>query len=653
VNQVNQVNQVSQMNQFKTDKLAYIFEIDGLRALAVLSVVIFHFFPSWLGGGYLGVDIFFVISGFLITSQLIKFEITSIKEALLVFYKRRIARLFPALFFFLLLTYVVAKFVLLPNDIVKFESSLISAYSFWSNIYFWRDGGYFGGNDQLKPLLHIWSLSVEEQFYLLSPLTILLLTKLNKKIKKSLLVGVLGIVVASFFLWHYLHSIGGQNPAFFLLPTRVWQFGLGALIAINYVGCVTKFEDGNFRKIFLSIFLLLMLVGILSSFGSQAQTILVSVGTAGFINFVANNSSIIAKVFRTRLAAFFGKISYSLYLYHWPIAVGLNYYFIDHVPLAYSLLGISASIILGWLSFSLIESRFRYSHKFSYTFSFLLFCLVLSLLLSFVNFKSEKASLSNVIGNASGTHYRCNISSYRPYGSSRACILKTSEVGQSTIVLLGNSHAQMYAPLFKDIELNNINILLVPLNGCLPTTSINISRSCISMARKNLSTVLADKSVVSVVVASTWYDESYVDENGASVSSDKLFGEMKALMNEIKGSGKQPILFSPIQIPSKDYASELARALHFNKITENEALNIIRVPRNSFDAKFSEFNDDLGELLGTSYIRIYDELCDQSFCYYGRDDVFYFADSNHLSQNAVVQLYNAKEQIRTALDRVD
>ena len=132
-----------------------------------------------------------------------------------------------------------------------------------------------------------------------------------------------------------------------------------------------------------------------------------------------------------------------------------------------------------------------------------------------------------------------------------------------------------------------------------------------------------------------------------------FFSEVKALINEIKGSGKRPILFSPIPIPSKNYASELARRLYFNKITEKEALDIMRFPRLSFDTRFTQFNNDIGELLGTSYIRIYDELCDQSFCYYGRDDVFYFADSNHLSQNAVVQFYNAKEQLRIALDRVD
>jgi peptidoglycan/LPS O-acetylase OafA/YrhL len=401
------VNQVNQVNQLKSYKLTYRSEIDGLRALAVLSVVVFHFFPSWLAKGYLGVDVFFVISGFLITRQLISFKKDSTKETLLAFYKRRIARLFPALFLSLSLTYVFVSFFFLPSDISNFENSLVSAYTFWSNIYFWRDGGYFGGNDQLKPLLHIWSLSVEEQFYLFSPLTILLLLKINTRFKRSLLFGVFGIVVLSFLLWVYLNYIGGENPAFFLLPTRVWQFGLGGLIAIGYDESANKIEGKKFRNLLFFVFLLLILIGIFFNFDSKIQTILVSVGAVGFIKFADNNSSILAKFFRAKFAIFFGKISYSLYLYHWPIAVGLTYYFIDGVPLNYSLLGVFASIVLGWLSFSLIENRFRYSRDFSFTLSFLLSCIAISFLLFFVNLKNEKTSLASVIGEASGTKHHC------------------------------------------------------------------------------------------------------------------------------------------------------------------------------------------------------------------------------------------------------
>jgi len=630
-------------------KPPYRSEIDGLRALAVLSVVVFHFFPSWLGGGYLGVDIFFVISGFLITSQLISFENISIKETLKSFYKRRIVRLFPALFLFLLLTYFCVSFFFISNDISRFEDSLISAYTFWANIYFWRNGGYFGGNDQLKPLLHIWSLSVEEQFYLFSPLTVLLLLKLSTKLKNSVFFGVFSIVVLSFFLWIYMNSIGGQNLAFFLLPTRVWQFGLGALLALTYNRSVYESEQKNRRNMLLSLFLVMILVGIFSNVSSEIKTILVTVGAVGFIKFAHNNSSFVSLFFRTKVALFLGKISYSLYLYHWPIAVGLTYYFIDQVPLFYSLLGVFVSVVLGWLSYSLIENRFRYAASFKATLSFLLFCVAMSGFLLIFNSKNETSSLADTIGQASGTHYRCDVSSYRPYGASRACVLKKAEVSDNTTVIIGNSHAQMYAPLVKNVDLINTNLLLLPLNGCLPTTSINISTECLQMASKNLSSVLADNSVTSVIIGTTWYAKNYIDVNGISVSSHKLHSAMEDLVNEVKNSGKEPILFSPIPIPKKNYASELARMLRFNNISEQEVFDTIKVPRSIFDAEFSEMNDNFIKLMGNSYIRIYDEICDQIYCYYGNDEIFYFADSTHLSQNAVVKFYKARIQLQSAL----
>ena len=642
------------LNQSKNYQLKYISEIDGLRALAVLSVVLFHFFPNFLSNGYLGVDVFFVISGFLITSQLISFESNSIKSILLVFYTRRIARLFPALFLMLLLTYFCVSFFFLPNDIVNFENSLVSAYTFWSNIYFWRDGGYFGGDDQLKPLLHIWSLSVEEQFYLISPVTILLMVKLNVRFKNVLIVGVFAIVVFSFIFWKYLNYIGGQNPAFFLLPTRVWQFGLGALVAISYHsgGPDKKFVGENFRHLLLPIFLLLILIALFSQSSSDIHTILISVGALGFINFAANNSSIIATFFRSNLAVFIGKISYSLYLYHWPIAVSLNYYFIERVPLGYSLVGVLFSVILGWLSYSFIENRFRHNNNFLSTIAFLFFCIITSLLLFFVNFKDEKSSFSNILDHASGANYRCDVASYTHYGSSRACFLKSADVNQNTIVLLGNSHAQMYAPMLTDIDLGNRNILLVPLNGCLPTTSINLSINCIHMAQRNLSAVLADKTITTVLIATTWYSDKYVDQNGARYGLDKLHAEILDLIGSIRNSGKKPILFSPIPIPNENHASKLARKLHFNKITEQEALNMIKVPRSRFDKQFSNLNNDLIRQLGTSYIRIYDEICDETNCYFGRDNTFYFADDSHLSKHAVINFLNAKEQLRTVIGTI-
>ena len=138
--------------------MTYRSEIDGLRALAICSVLIYHFFPNILPNGYLGVDIFFVISGYLITQHLLGIKGNFI-YTLKYFYERRVKRLFPALFVFLTITALGLIFILINSDYENFISSLLATKTFWANFYFWKDGGYFGGNDQLKPLLHTWSVS--------------------------------------------------------------------------------------------------------------------------------------------------------------------------------------------------------------------------------------------------------------------------------------------------------------------------------------------------------------------------------------------------------------------------------------------------------------------------------------------------------------
>ena len=214
--------------------MKYRAEIDGLRAIAVLSVVIFHFFPLLLVNGYLGVDIFFIISGYLISTQLLKASTNNNKfiHIIKLFYKKRIKRLFPALFFFLTITYVFFKVFFLETDIISFENSLIASYTFWANFHFLMDGGYFGSNDKLKPLLHLWSLSVEEQFYLIFPFFLLISLGITKKINNFVVISVVLITLLSFVLWLFLNNIDAKNIAFFILPTRIWQFGLGTLLAV-------------------------------------------------------------------------------------------------------------------------------------------------------------------------------------------------------------------------------------------------------------------------------------------------------------------------------------------------------------------------------------------------------------------------------------
>jgi peptidoglycan/LPS O-acetylase OafA/YrhL len=197
--------------------------------------------------GYLGVDIFFVISGYLITTHLLSMRSNNTAFILSNFYSRRIKRLFPALFIFFSITTVFVVSIFIRSDIKNFLNSLIAAKTFWSNIYFWRDGGngYFGINNQILPLLHTWSLSVEEQFYIFHPLFILFTFWMNLKMRISIRFLIFLLTIISFIFWVYLYEHDGANPAFFLLPARIWQFGLGGLLSIYL------FSESNLKINFL------------------------------------------------------------------------------------------------------------------------------------------------------------------------------------------------------------------------------------------------------------------------------------------------------------------------------------------------------------------------------------------------------------------
>jgi peptidoglycan/LPS O-acetylase OafA/YrhL len=202
--------------------MRYRSEIDGLRAIAVSLVLIFHFFPTFAPNGFIGVDLFFVISGYVITSQIYR-QMRDDDFSFRAFFLRRIRRILPLVFTVVTATMIAGYFILLPSDFEQFTASAVAVSTFWSNIFFWRDGGYFGSADKLKPLLHMWSLSVEEQFYILLPPFLWLLFKLGRGGQLAILCGVGVMTALSFVLYAGLHAIGGATPAFFLTPSRIWQ----------------------------------------------------------------------------------------------------------------------------------------------------------------------------------------------------------------------------------------------------------------------------------------------------------------------------------------------------------------------------------------------------------------------------------------------
>ena len=219
--------------------MEYRREIDGLRVLAVLPVILYHAGFETLSGGFVGVDVFFVISGYLITTIILA-ELEQGKFSIVNFYERRARRILPALFLVMLVCIPAAWFWLLPSDMKNFSQSLVSVSFFVSNILFWHQSGYFDASAELKPLLHTWSLAVEEQYYVICPLFLMLFWRLGKR---WILVALGLVFVASLALAQWA-AYAKPAAAFFLLPTRVWELLIGAFAAF-YLSKANRKEFGK------------------------------------------------------------------------------------------------------------------------------------------------------------------------------------------------------------------------------------------------------------------------------------------------------------------------------------------------------------------------------------------------------------------------
>jgi peptidoglycan/LPS O-acetylase OafA/YrhL len=290
-------------------------EIDGLRSVAVLPVMLFHAGVPFIPGGFVGVDIFFVISGYLITS-LIHFEVLEDRFSLWAFYERRMRRILPALFFVIAATFAFSWLWMVPSNLVDFSKSVLAVCAFVSNLYFWKATDYFAASAEMQPLLHTWSLAVEEQFYIVFPVLFFLLSKFARR---WLVPTLLALAVASFALAQW-GRFSLPETRFFLPHTRAWELLLGSLVALAMVQLpVLK------RSLCEPLAALgLMLIGV-SLFGinhemkyPSAVTLLPTLGTVLIIAF-ATPHTLVGKLLSTPLLVGIGLISYSAYLWHQPL----------------------------------------------------------------------------------------------------------------------------------------------------------------------------------------------------------------------------------------------------------------------------------------------------------------------------------------------
>lgn len=640
-------------------------EIDGLRALAVLPVILFHAGFQTFSGGFVGVDIFFVISGYLITSIILA-EMEAGTFTLANFYERRARRILPALFVVMALCLPFAWLWLLPQDMKSFSQSLVAVSAFASNVLFWRTSGYFDTAAELKPLLHTWSLAVEEQYYLLFPLFVLLTWRFGKTwILKSLVV-VFIISLASAHWGATTHPVF----TFFLLPTRGWELLLGGFIAF-YFSLGHKQASHKWLNELGSLIGVVLIAYSIFLFDSKTPfpslyTLVPTVGTALIIFFTTPQTST-GKLLGSKIFVGVGLISYSAYLYHQPLLAFAKHRSIDEPSSLLIGLLIAATFCLAYFSWKFVEAPFRNKQRINRkqlftlcilaSFAFALFGLIGHLnkgykfrlsdeVLAYTNIQKEHEELRDDKG--------CNLSETN---FALAGCIKGDKSKIPKFALVGDSHAVALAfELDKSFSEVGLSFLQYTKNGCpfAPLFHHSQNESC----DKYQSAYLKDfesNNVKTYIVASRWAfylnDSNFNNEEGGiesargindtysanEVSTDSSISNRKAsILNayskgvlNLLGAGKRVVLIYPIPEQGWDIPNRAAKARLLGI-----DLSMSSVKRDVIERRYSEvvsLFDSFGE--NKNLVRIFPTkiFCDENRCASSLQGVPLYYDDDHLS----------------------
>ena len=333
--------------------MKYRKDIDGLRGLAVLPVVLFHAGVAQVSGGFVGVDIFFVISGFVIANRLQE-DLRTDRFSLLDFYERRFRRLLPAITATILVTSAVAAVLLMPSDLVEYGRSLIATSVFSSNFYFWKSSGYFEVDANLRPMLHTWSLAVEEQFYIFMPIALLLA---HRFLKGRWLAVLAPVWIASLALSIFMLT-RAATADFYLLPTRAWELLTGALLAL----CPPPALGSKALRQGMALTALAVLLACVALYSSTTPfpgAYALPPCLAAAVLIYCGEGTLPGKLMSSPPLTYVGRISYSLYLVHWPVTVLLRHYNLRAPTPLEVVLIVAVSFALAHLSWKFVEQPFR------------------------------------------------------------------------------------------------------------------------------------------------------------------------------------------------------------------------------------------------------------------------------------------------------
>jgi peptidoglycan/LPS O-acetylase OafA/YrhL len=610
--------------------MKYRADIDGLRALAVLPVVFFHAGVPCFAGGFIGVDVFFVISGYVITKQL-KGDLADNSFSIAKFYERRVRRIFPALFFTVAVTWAIAAFVLLPAEMADFSKSVLSLGFFGSNFYFWRTSGYFDASSLLRPLLHTWTLCVEEQYYIFMPLA---LSFGHRWLKSRWMLLFLPIALASFILSLLLTN---RAPAanFFLLPTRAWELLLGALLVL----CPPRQVPDHLAE-FASVIGVALIAYAVVAFSDFTpfpglNALFPCLGAAILIHNGAQKNTRVGRWLTFRPLVWIGLISYSLYLVHWPITVFARYYLLRDptgLEIAFILL---TSLALAAFSWKVIESPFRKpraDRPLARVFSASIAALIVTFFVGaagvmsngfpfrFPDYNEQKIAGYEQWGE--GTCFLEASQGYEKWNSDR-CTLTTGNA--HNLLLWGDSFAAHYVPgIIMNGEAIPANVIQYTAAGCPPVLSYYSFKlpNCQSFNRHAIE-LIREYDIKYVVMSARW-----------DLLASRGEFDLQSTIATIRAAGAAAIVIAQSPQFSMDVRS-LAYRLH--RVAHHDVSSWSPVELNPLISESLRT-----QVLQATLIEPMSKLCSGSVCPFKNGDKYLYVDYGHFSSDGsaeAVRLY--------------
>ncbi len=637
-------------------KLLYRPEIDGLRAIAVLAVILYHAQITVLGhqpfqGGFIGVDIFFVISGYLITSIIYKELIASSSFSFKYFYERRIRRILPIYLFIGFVT-ILLCYLILPHKLFNFNfSSFVSSLFFVSNYFFYNEALQYSalGNTDIF-LLHTWSLSVEEQFYLIFPILFLFIFKKFNYKYFFISLFIFGLIVSIYF------SLTKPNFSFYSLPTRFFELLLGSLVCFYEKDIKERFNQYSKLFCFVGFFLIIFSILLFSheTLHPSHLTLIPLFGTILIIIF-SNNNDYLIKIISSKVIVFIGLISYSLYLWHYPIFLTVKYFNLVEGLLYKKLLLMVFIFVISYLSYRFIEKPFRRSYSFKTVLMFIFSLIILSMTVGYLskyhkNFLYQSSIFLPQDENNS-IYWDDEIWHMLKDEDGKECFDRNDDFcvfnsnAQNNILLVGNSVMAAYAYNIKENLEKNYKFTTSTAGGCMyidnyykwfhDKEAINV---CDLSFQKNVKNII-NKSQPGFVIygGNTPFTENIY--NKMLKKNSKKFNK-KLLIENIKktiySTLNNNIVILVYPYPYSPYAN-INKDLHLMYLKKNFSKSykedILKLNESSYIKQFREIRNlfDSIEHPNLYKIKPIKILCNEKNCSSIKDNKFIFSNNSHPS----------------------